>query len=197
MADRPFPGFDQVYYIHDPGTSCFRGHIDLSVDDGFAAIRGEIRPATPVSVRWFTGRRVPGDFIWTSIAVPIIVSERVVSVLEGGSFTGWATYPVRVHGHNGEVISGYYGLCVPGRCGPVQPERSTFVETTRAPGTGRMSFYRGMYFDETVWDGSDLFVPVGSGYVFAVRDVSDALLGMHPRDVTIDRADLHERAFFK
>lgn len=52
-----FPGFEHVYYAHNPGNRGFLGEMDLSFHDGLAVLRGERLPRRIVTVRWISGRK--------------------------------------------------------------------------------------------------------------------------------------------
>jgi hypothetical protein len=195
MVVRTFPGFQHIYRISDPGDpGGFVADIGLSTQDGLAALRGDRQIQTPVSLRWRMGRRTPDDFIWTTIAIPFIVSERVIAALEDCKCSGWDTYPIALVGAAGEPIPGYHGLVVRGRCGPLEKHRS--VEIRKQYPGGVFPAYRGWYFDERAWDGSDVFMPGGRvGHVFITQDAKDALSAARISGADFDRADLAERTF--
>jgi hypothetical protein len=178
--------------MRDPGSPEFRVLSRLSVEQAFAAVRGELEVTAPIELRWFMGRRVSRDFIWTAIVAPKIVSDRVLSVLTSNRFTGWSTYPVAVIGPKGERITGYHGLAVHGRCGRLQDERS--VEVVKPGPVGDLiTVRRGRYFDESAWDGSDIFVPMGDvAFVFVVCGVYEQLRAAGVKGAAFIRADLNE-----
>ncbi len=189
-----FPGFDHVYFLTESGHPEFRTKIGLSLDAAREVTRAELTPRDPVELRWMQGRRVPRDFIWTTLAVPVIVSERVVAILSQRRFLGWSVYPIAVRGPKDEDIQGYHGLAVRGRCGRLQPERSEEVQTV-GPVGNRVRVYRGLYFDESAWDGSDLFMPSDqlSGQMFVTEPVRDVLLENKVKGAIFERLDLDER----
>jgi hypothetical protein len=102
------------------------------------------------------------DFVWCSLTPVVVISERVVELLQQHRFTGWATYPVEVYGRQGEPLHGYLGLAIIGRAGKQDRSRSTII-TKPAPVPGGKSYqvYKGFYFDESQWDGSDIFLADG------------------------------------
>ena len=190
-----FPGFQHIYRIADPGISSrFVADIELSTQDGLAALRGDRQIPTPVSVQWTMGRRTPDDFIWTTIAIPKIVSDRVIATFEHYKCSGWDTYPVALVGAAGEPIPGYHGLIVRGRCGPLQKHRSIEIQK-QYPG-GVFPAYKGWYFDERTWDGSDVFMPAEPvGHVFITQDAKEALSAARITGAEFDRADSAERTY--
>jgi hypothetical protein len=116
----------------------------------------------------------PCDAIWTTLAVPLLVSSRVTEVLEARGFKGWTVFPIELAGSKGQRIAGFHGLSIPGRCGAIENERSIRV-AKRYP-AGVFPVWKGLYFDPETWDGSDIFMPQGNvGWVFVVKEVRDAL----------------------
>jgi hypothetical protein len=117
----------------------------------------------------------PSDFIWTTLAIPKLVSDRVVGLLRAEDVTGWSLYPVRVVGKNGLEIQGFHGLAVVGRCGPFDGSKSQMIIKPPPVPRGRPAPYRkGLYFDPVTWDGSDVFCSEdGSGTVVVTRRVHE------------------------
>jgi hypothetical protein len=191
-----FPGFDRVYELRDPGTPEFRTTVGASIDEARAVTRGEITPLEPVKLQWVMGRRNPRDFIWTGLAVPRIVHERIVAILSKHGFLGWSLYPVEVYGPKGERVNDYHGLAIGGRCGALRPDRSEEIQKVGPAGTW-ITVYRGLYCDESAWDGSDLFMPSDqlAGMVFVTQPVRDVLLRAKVKGAAFDRLDSTERSF--
>jgi hypothetical protein len=159
--------------------------MDVPAGQEFDLLRGDWVPPEPLEVRWEMGRKSPSDVVWTTLAVPVIVNARVLEVLRDGGFSGWSTYPVVVHDKAGEVVEGYVGLVVTGRCGAMDNARSPKVDR-KFPG-GVFEVYKGLFFDEREWDGSDVFCPAGSsGWVFVVPRVAEALRAAKVRNVSLE-----------
>jgi hypothetical protein len=133
------------------------------------------------------GRRTPSQVIYTTWASPIILSRRLVDTLREHGFTGWRTYPVELFGKSGERITGYEGLAVTGRCGPVDESKSEHFKK-QYPG-GLFTKLRGYYFNPESWDGSDLFMPSGWGAKFVVQEVKDALTEAGIDNIEFTRLD--------
>jgi hypothetical protein len=174
-ASRDFPGFDKIFYLGEAGSRrAFRG--DLGVEttrEALALTRAELHPANPITVGWAMGGAKPGELIWTTYATPVIVADSVVQLLRSHGFTGWSTYDVTVRGKQGQLVPGYSGLAITGRCGKIDYSRTIVVPRIRPAGifpTGK-----GLYFDPESWDGSDLFMPAeNAGYKFMVEEVKEA-----------------------
>jgi len=194
-SGKKFPGFDRVYYVDEPNSSEFRVDIDLTLETALAALRGECVPTAPVSGRWVMGRTAAKEFVWTTLGIPFIISARAISILSEHGFVGWGTYPVNLFGPGGEPIADYHGLVVSGRCGPRQPDRSIAIQRPGPIGKPTL-VYKGLFFDEGEWDGSDLFMPRDTtGFVFVVEQVREVLQAARVTGVSLKRVDSNERPF--
>lgn len=162
-----FPGWDQVFLLGEPGSSrAFRARLEIGALDVYALMRGVFSLAGPVRAHWSSGAQIPKDVIWTELASPMIISQRLVDTLRDAGMVGWGTYPLSLQGKDGSEIPGYHGLYIHGRCGGIDNSRSVQV-SKQLPG-GVFPAWRGLYFDPSSWDGSDLFMPEGKlGWVFA------------------------------
>jgi hypothetical protein len=132
----------------------------------------------------FTGKTLPqkavnltasmggseADVLWCEYVPCCVIATRVRDLLRDHQVAGWLTYPVEVHGRNGEAIKGYHGLAVTG------PEvRSQLKQATRVvnliPTMGRYEVYRGFDFVRKDWDGSDVFR--SKGLILTTKKVHD------------------------
>lgn len=99
----------------------------------------------------------PGDIIAVGWPGLLIVSDRVLEVLQQHQFQSYATYPVEVICLQ-QKLPRYHGLVALGKGGHFLPDESG-VEygPVRPDGTrGTMGMER-LAFDTTEWDGSDVF----------------------------------------
>jgi len=129
---------------------------------------GRFQPDQPVQLLAFKGGRLM-DVLWTDFTLLVVISQRLVELLRGNSITGWSTFPVEVSGRKGERLPGYYGFAIVGRAGPIDTTRGELViKPPVVPGGAPRQVRRGLYFDETRWDGSDVFV-LGQGGFIVVR----------------------------
>jgi hypothetical protein len=127
--------------------------------------------------------------IWPSIS-GLVVRADVIAVLERHGFTGWATYPVELHGKDDALIDGYVGIAVTGRCGAIDDGLCVPI-WQEYPG-GIFAEWRGMFFDPATWDGSDFFTPEGSYHpsILVTEDVVHALRKARVSNVDAERLDL-------
>lgn len=169
--------FEKLYCLSTIGKRTAL-HVEATTDihDSYALYRAEWSPQSPIVFKakeGASGSRAL-DFISTTDVAPKLVSDRVVAILR--PFTGWETYPVIVHGKDGKVIKGYAGLAVTGRCGPIDDTKSRQItEPPIVPQGLPRKRWLGLYFDLTSWDGSDLFVPEGTGLTVATEAVKVAM----------------------
>jgi hypothetical protein len=180
-VSRPFPGFDDLYHLAS-GPSGLRGETDWPESGNgeedrrlwLGLLKGGVRPSEPVPVRYAMGRSTPGDIVWTTNLTLVIVHMRVVDTLLDHGLTGWGTYPVEVHGKEGEFFPDYVGFSITGRCGPIDGSRSK--ETPKEYPGGIFPVWVGVYFAEDSWDGSDFFMTTeeSNGLMFATEDVARA-----------------------
>ena len=146
------------------------------IEDDVALYEGRVTLQAPLAFEFMKGASgsTPYDFVSTSLPPLKLVSERVVAVLR--DFTGWATYPVEVYGKKGELVAGYHGLAVTGRCGPIDDSRSRpAIRPPAVPHGQATRMWIGLYFDPVSWDGSDVFLPKGNGRTFITEDLKSAL----------------------
>jgi hypothetical protein len=102
------------------------------------------------------GGREPADVVWTTSLSPLIIHCRVRDLLLEEGITGWTTYPVLLIGKNAKAYPDYVGVSILGRCAPQDLSRSGMV-MQQYPG-GWFPHLKGHYFDESSWDGQDLFM---------------------------------------
>ena len=112
------------------------------------------------------------DFLWSATAL-ICISRRVVTLWKEHGFTGWGVYPVAVYDRKGESLSDYFGFAVTGPRIKRDRSRSEIViKPPPVPGGKSHQVYKGLYFNEKEWDGSDFFL-VG-GAIVVTQSVRDA-----------------------
>ena len=192
-TSKEFPGFDKIFSLGESGSrKAFRGDLDVETNgEAFALTRAELHPSHPIMVSWAMGGAKPGDVIWTTYAAPVIVSDSVVQLLRSHGFTGWSLYDVSVRDKQGQLIPGYSGLAITGRCGKIDYTRTVVVPRIRPAGIFPIG--KGLLFDPESWDGSDLFTPVGKGgFIFMVDEVKKALERAKIRNVSFTPLDQYE-----
>lgn len=167
-----FPGFDRIYKLKKSYESdCFYAD-PHDISNQAELLRGEWIPESPLGVYWAMGRPVPSDIAIGRSTAWFYLSSRVQKLFMDNEFLGWSTYPIVLHDQTGEACAGYVGFSITGRCGPIKQQGGEVFPGQR-PGK---KFVRriGLYFDDSTWDGSDLFCPAGeNNYIFVTERVKD------------------------
>ena len=112
------------------------------------------------------------DVLWSQMVKLFCVSEWLIRLLEENGITGWSTYPVEVYDRKGNSLPDYHGFAITGGTCDQDYERSLMVEKMLPSGKKKGKYFRGVYFDESQWDGSDMFwVGRGRGVSIVVDEV--------------------------
>jgi len=91
-----------------------------------------------------------------------LISDRMKDAFEENNLTGWKCFPIRLLNKKGEVIEGYRGLTITGRCGPIDNWKSEVVYKRLIPNGPIGKYYLGLHVGLDEWDESDFFLPKGS-----------------------------------
>ena len=113
--------------------------------------------SAPIQFDAVQGKNID-DFLWTQLVRPACVLSRVVRLLEEKGIDGWSTNPVKVYDPDGFIVPDYHGFEVSGPAYKADYDRSNVIEKPPPVPKGKSyQIYRGLYFDESQWDGSDMF----------------------------------------
>jgi len=134
------------------------GYSELPTDEqAWQRFRGQLKPAEPLRLGAYCGGYL-SDFLWTAFPPLVCVSQRVVELLRDSDVSGWSLYPVEVFGRRREPLPGYHGFSVIGpECARDRSRSQVVDKRPPAPGGRGYQVYRGLYFYEKEWDGSDFF----------------------------------------
>lgn len=104
----------------------------------------------------------------------VLYFPKGLDLLRENKFTGWSTYPVEVYGRKGEYLPDYYGFAITSDAGKIDKSRSPIItKPPYVPGGKPPRVYKGVFFDERKWDGSDFFRLFAS-FIIVTRSVRDA-----------------------
>jgi hypothetical protein len=159
----------------------------MTHEEALAVLRSEATRDEPIRARWAMGAAKPEDVIWTTLAIPVLISERLLAILREARLSGWDVVPVELRGKTGEILSRYYFVRVSGRCGPIDYGQSKKVDRIY-PG-GVFPVWKGLVFDPATWDGSDVFMAGGAGFKFVVEAVRDVLQKAKVKNVLFEPLD--------
>jgi hypothetical protein len=180
--------FEHLFTLSDAGRrGALHARLRHGVKDAFAVQRGEEPLPTPAVCDQFLGR-TPYDLVGTGFVALYLLSERVTEALQREAFTGWKPHPAEIRTRAGELIPGYHLLIVTGRCGPI--DKPGFPRAgSGSPGAHGPAIMttRGLHFDPNTWDGADIFVPEGAGWIIVVERVRDALKAAKVTNIDLPR----------
>ena len=118
-----------------------------------SAWRGQFTPSTPVEIVHNLGGK-PKAIVWVG-TIPVL-SSGLIEAMSAEEATGWAAFPVRVYGKDGSAIPDYWGLSITGRVDSIRVNKSEVIREENHRGV-QVPFRKGLEFDRSSWDGSDLF----------------------------------------
>lgn len=124
-----------------------------------------------IQFSWLQGKKYY-DVIATDYSGIYLVSEKTQSILKGSGFKGYSLRPITLTNQKNELVHGYQLLSVVSKVGPIINEKSEKkMMPPLVPWGDPYEEYVGLYFDVSMWDGSDFFYPEGTSYVFVVEEV--------------------------
>lgn len=165
MASRStsrFPGFDHLFWASQAfSNDDFVAELDLEGVTQVDALRGAVTLKKAVA-RWAMGASRPSDAVWTQdVGLPLLRSSAIRGL---SGITGWSSSSVELYCAAGRRFD-YAWITVNGRCGPLLPERS--IGAIKAFPAKTAAVRRGLFFEASTWDGSDVFMPSDdSAFVF-------------------------------
>lgn len=131
-------------------------------------VRQRQRPVQAIQLHGFMGRSL-ADFLWCTPVQLICVSERVLDLLRNHNLTGWGTYSVEILDRAGNSVPGYWGLSIYANAGYMDFKQSRVVTLPPPRPEGKATqAHIGFTFDQSSWDGSDIFW-VGNAIVVVER----------------------------
>ena len=154
--------FSRFYELYDPlATRPLRLSVLnyskwVTSDYAWEIFRGRVSLDLPLKLGIHSGGQL-AHFLWSSFPPIVCISTYVVELLQTNGVTGWTTYPVEVYGRKGELLSGYHGFAVTGKECRRDRSRSQILTRQAVPGGEPFEVYKGLYFYEEDWDGSDIF----------------------------------------
>ena len=169
--------FDELFMLE---AAFSRGALHVApsrdIPDPFGVLRGA--HPYPSGLRF---HRVKGskhvDLVDTTLPPLRLLSARVVGALSTNGMTGWEADPVIVE-RSGQEFSDYSLLIVRGRSGPVDDSLSGRTVLPPPDGGRAMPGWKGLFFNDSSWDGTDVFTPMDSGFVCVTRRVKELFEGM-------------------
>jgi len=126
------------------------------------------------------------DLVGTQFATLKLFSKRVLDAFAAAGVTGWEAVPVVVTNESDQPVSNYSLLVVTGRSGRIDNSRSVQTDwLLRGKPTGK-KVWKGYYFEEGTWDGSDVFAPLDTALFFVTSKVKAILEREHATNVKLE-----------
>ena len=160
-----FPGFDH-FFVLSPAFQASAIHvrpIDFS-ENPFSIARAEHRIDAPLGFEISSGTSEV-DLVASEDPPLCLFSSEMKLLLQRHDLTGWGTFPIKLVSRTLNLTRHYEGFTVSGRCGKVQNHRSTKVTCLPPPGGRSYQAYKGLFFEEMSWDGTDIFMPEDVSYI--------------------------------
>ena len=152
-----FPGFEQLFLANSSGgrREFVAKFLDPDERKLFRELtRGEVDVDRVIHFRHHMGGATPTDVVWVG-GKPMVVSNGCLDALQQSGVTGWKSLPALIRDKKKQVHENYHVLCVTGRCGEIDNDRAVPVDVQFPARVSRQ--YKGLYFYEGSWDGSDIF----------------------------------------
>jgi hypothetical protein len=157
---KTFPGFEHLYDLADPLSRRF--------------VRGELlntdRADDSVVVK-FPNKGALDAIVWTDSVTTVLFSDALIEQLSNAGVSGWKMSAVHLAPGSREPQTSFKRFIVIGKCGPIDFLRAELVNRDDRPG----KLYRGLFFDEGSWDGSDCVSPPGAALRFVTERVNDVV----------------------
>jgi hypothetical protein len=163
MSTSKHLNFNNFYELADPLASkplrlSPEGYSEwLTKENAIELFRARLNLETSLRLGAYMGGQAT-DFLWAGLIPLVCISTRVYELLRINNISGWATYPVEVFGRKGEPLPGYCGLAVTGNECRRDRTRSQVITKQAVPGGKPFEVYKGLYFFEEDWDGSEIFI---------------------------------------
>ena len=153
-------------------------------DYAWELFRGRVSLDRPLKLSIHSGGQVT-HFLWSAFPPIGCISTYVVELFQANRVTGWSTYPVEVYGRKGELIPGYHGFSViGGECRRDRSRSQIFIRQA-VPEGEPYGVYKGLYFYEEDWDGSDIFIVSGFGGTVVTEKVFKILDKVKSKNVML------------
>jgi len=157
-----------------------------------ALATGAWRPSMTLRFVQYEGVRL-FDYVGTQRVAIRLVSDRIVDALKKGGATGWDAVPVGFSCKGRDDAGPYYVLVATGRCGPIDNSKSVQAHKAVIGNPKGGLIWKGLYFDETSWDGSDLFCPKGTAFFFVTERLEQVLEGFAADNIRLESLSDIER----
>ena len=106
------------------------------------------------------------EFLWSTYPEIVCISSKLVDLFSQAKFTGWDALPIKISDPNQKLHDYYYRFMVTGPSLELEVSRMTLEDRPAPTPTGRpYKVYKGYFFNESKYDGSDFFLIRNSYFV--------------------------------
>lgn len=102
-----------------------------------------------------------------------LISERTRSLFVSSGLSGWKTFAVKVYDKSGNLVDGYHGFSVTGKCGPISYDMTRYVDKQHVPNGPITRYFKGILIGIDQWDGSNFFLPQDNTGIIVTQKVAD------------------------
>jgi len=164
--------------FYELSTGFKRGCLQVSseqIEDETPYVYGEAKVERPIVFKHYIGNKIY-DLLETGWASLYLFSERIITAFEANNISGWKKYPAEVYDKKGLPIHGYSVFAVTGRAGPINDSLSEIIwKDPPVPEGNCYQVRKGMYFDLSSWDRSDIFILKKSLAIVVTQKVKSLL----------------------
>ncbi len=137
-----------------------------------------------------SGTKSTYDSASNSCVAPRLFSQKCFDVLESIGSTGYRRVPVVLKTMRGESIDGFSVISITGKSGKIDWSKSEpTMRPPRFKGGRETLAFKGCFFDESEWDGSDIFVPDDTLFIVVTERVALALKKAKLKNVELTPMD--------
>ncbi len=128
----------------------------------------------PILFKQESGKRLDNMLNTGTVSI-YLISDRFKNLLIDNAFTGWKSCPVKIIDLQGNVIEGYSGLSITGKCGSIDYGKSEVIEKPFGSSGNMEKYYKGLYVVLDEWDGKDFFLPENNMGIMITERVAKAI----------------------
>ena len=162
---------------------------DFSFDELKSIGRGEKPIDSIIGLKKGSRGKYPGDYLDGPWVYLNVFSNKVFEALDKIGATGWRSLPVYIQGFPEPKASDYRILVVTGRSGEIDYSRSKPVRMRMSPERGLVDWLIGQMFDPSSWDGSDIFFPGNTAYIYVTERVKIAIEAVKAKGIKFTPID--------
>lgn len=124
------------------------------------------------------------DVLWTTFPEILCISKKLADIFTNLDFTGWQCQSVIIKDPENVLPDEYYRFLITGPSYDLDSTRMILEDRPAPTPLGKpYQVYRGLFFDESKYDGSDFFFI--SNFIIITKRVKQALQKYHIRNIEI------------